>query len=206
MGTTTIDGLGSLDIIRLQNDISELLVKLNSLIIEFNKSSSDMSTNKIMIDSLKVDVEGLNAKISGNYTAASGSGGGSSADSILKRLHDLDSDFSVLDGVVQAHIQSVGVLVPVMVPGGVNGIIRESPHSGSGYTSGRTGGTPGVLDDISGSTTLTSGNAADTSSSATSASVNGAYSGGNVSVMTLGGGAEKKARALARKTLNRLRK
>ena len=146
MGTAQVEVLTASDIQQLQDDVSELTTKLNGLVIQYNKVSSDMTlnkdiiddvlsefsqvvadmgtnkntineakatvntiksnmgTNKDMINQLKTDVEALRDKISGNYSQTVTSGGGSEDDSILKRLHDLDTDVVELDGLIANHM------------------------------------------------------------------------------------------------------
>ena len=178
MGTSAISSLSTSDITALQDDVNELNTKLNALIVEFNKCSDDTTTNKGKIDTLITDMTGVKNKISDNYTATTGSGGGLASDSILKRLHDLDQDFVDLDNSIN-----------------------------SGGTASRGGGTSSyTLNDISSISTSSTGTGDDTSVNAGSSSVTGSYGAAETKVITIGAKGEVRAKRLARQTLNRLRK
>ena len=192
MGTQSIDVMQSEDIEQLQTDVSELETKLNALIIEFNKCSDDTTTNKGKIDTLITDMTAVNTKISGSYTATTGSGGGSASDSILKRLHDLDLDFVAVDNLVSSYHS------------------QNTARGGGSSNSAQ-------MNDISSVSTSSSGNAADNSAAITAvtnddststatASVTPSYSTGVTKVITIGAKGEIRGKRLARQTLNRLRK
>tara|TARA_Y100000593_G_scaffold71205_1_gene130740 strand:- start:554 stop:1096 length:543 start_codon:yes stop_codon:yes gene_type:complete len=180
MGTDVIANLSASDISDLQDDVNELNTKLNALIVEFNKCSDDTTTNKGKIDRLITDVNNIETKISGNYTAGN-TGSGSASDSILKRLHDLDDDIKELDDDITSFHAG------------------RSAHRGGGSSSTST-------IDLSALTATGTGTGDDTSVNATSSSVTGTYGAASSSVVTLGNKGEIKARKLARQTLNRLRK
>jgi len=180
MGTSVITNLSTTDITALQNDVNELNTKLNALIVEFNKCSDDTTTNKGKIDTLITDMTGVKNKISGSYTATTGSGGGSASDSILKRLHDLDVYMVAVDNQV------------------------SSLHSSNANRGGGSSNSA-QLNDISSISTSSTGTGDDTSVNTTSSSVTGSY-GSETKVITIGAKGEVRARKLARQTLNRLRK
>tara|TARA_R110002020_G_scaffold10276_1_gene39578 strand:- start:637 stop:1281 length:645 start_codon:yes stop_codon:yes gene_type:complete len=214
MGTSAVDLMQSSDIAQLQTDVTELNTKLNALIIEFNKCSDDTTTNADKITSLINDVGDINDKISLGYVATTipNSGDGSAADSILTRIQDLDGDFVALEGKVDTHIGHSPGLQGVKDSAGNNILIYASmtsshPHSGTGASSNRGGGAGGILipvEDLDAASSSGSGD--DTSVNASSSSVGGVYSTAAVKVLTLGSKPEARARKLARKTLNRLRK
>ena len=193
MGTSAIDLMQSSDIAQLQTDVTELNTKLNALIVEFNKCSDDTTTNKGKIDSLITDVGDINDKISGSYTPATDdSNYGNSTDSILLRLERLDQDFVNLDNNLKGH--KAGNYTSTEV------------HNVGSPSGGRTLGGPDQLNGIDELGTPTSGTGDDTSVNASSSSVGGVYTTAPIKVLTLGNKPEARARKLARKTLNRLRK
>ena len=193
MGTSAIDLMQSSDIAQLQTDVTELNTKLNALIVEFNKCSDDTTTNKGKIDSLITDVGDINDKISGSYTPATDdSNYGNSTDSILLRLERLDQDFVNLDNSLKGH--KAGNYTSTEV------------HNVGSPSSGRTGAGSDNLNGIDELSTPTSGTGDDTSVNASSSSVGGVYTTAPIKVLTLGNKPEARARKLARKTLNRLRK
>ena len=193
MGTSAIDLMQSSDIAQLQTDVTELNTKLNALIVEFNKCSDDTTTNKGKIDSLITDVGDINDKISGSYTPATDdSNYGNSTDSILLRLERLDIDFVNLDNNLKGH--KAGNYTSTEV------------HNVGSPSGGRTLGGPDQLNGIDELGTPTSGTGDDTSVNASSSSVGGVYTTAPIKVLTLGNKPEARARKLARKTLNRLRK
>ena len=181
MGTQSIDVMQSEDIEQLQTDVSELETKLNALIIEFNKCSDDTTTNKGKIDTLITDMTAVNTKISGSYTATTCSGGGSASDSILKRLHDLDLDFVAVDNLV-------------------SGYHSQNTARGGGSSNSSQ------MNDISAVSTSSTGTGDNTSVNASPASVEATYTSAPSKVITVGTKGEIRARQLARKTLNSLRK
>ena len=192
MGTSSIDLMQSSEIEQLQTDVTELNTKLNALIIEFNKCSDDTTTNADKITSLINDVGDINDKISSGYAPSqqANSGDGSAADSILTRIQDLDGDFVQLEGKVDLHIA-----------------LTSTAHTGGGSSSNRGGGAGGILipvEDLDAASS--SGTGDDTSIHAAPSSVGGVYTTAPIKVLTLGNKPEARARKLARKTLNRLRK
>ena len=193
MGTQSIDIMQSEDIEQLQTDVSELETKLNALIVEFNKCSDDTTTNKGKIDSLITDVGDINDKISDGYTpATSGSDHGSSTDSILLRLERLDTDFVNINSRLISHM------------GG--DYANTQIHNVSSPGNARSGGSSDNLNGIDELGTPTSGTGDDTSVNASPASVQATYTSAPSKVITVGTKGEVRARQLARKTLNRLRK
>ena len=228
MGTATV--ITSDDIEELETDVSELNTKLNGVITQYNLVQADMTTNKAAIDEikeehnkiksdmlisvplineLKADVGALRTQINGSYTGGDTSGGGSSDDSILDRLKILHDNVATLDGMLENHRK---------VEGG------DNAHPGpGGISGGGTGQNPpgeegdGMVDlDQSAALTATSTavdtsatlalNTNDDSGAAVPSVVGGVYSTSEQNVLTIGTKGEKRARRLARKTLNRLRK
>ena len=126
MGTEKIITTSAIE--QLEDDLTELTTKLNSVITQYNLVQADMTTNKTAIDQLKTqfnfaeadltdhkgkidtlitDVEDINDKISDGYTpTTSGEPSGTNAsanDSILLRLERLDTDFVALNNKFDGH-------------------------------------------------------------------------------------------------------
>ena len=225
MGTEKIITTSAIE--QLEDDLTELTTKLNSVITQYNLVQADMTTNKTAIDQLKTqfnfaeadltdhkgkidtlitDVEDINDKISDGYTpTTSGEPSGTNAsanDSILLRLERLDTDFVALNNKFDGH-----------QAGQYDG---SGIHNTGSSSSSRTGSSD-YLNGINPLASATTGTAADNSaaitagtadqsSSTSEASVTPSYTTDAQRVVTLGNKGEIKARKLARQTLNRLRK
>ena len=159
MGTATIDVIQSAQITTLQNDVAELTTKLNAVV---------------------ADIATLKDKI-GTATYGNTTGGGSSTDSILKRLHDLDADFVNLSVYLDNHQA---------------GTAAAKHSGGSGGQAGRAPGGPalGQTIDIAGAT-----------STSTNASTTGVYTPQSQQVVVMTNDGATRAREVARSTLTTLR-
>lgn len=177
MGTKSIDVMQTQHIALLEADMLEMKNKLNSLITE---------------------VSALSDKIGLNYTpATSGSSHGSSTDPILLRLERLDADLQDLETKISNHVGTGGS--PLV---DANNVMFWAATSNTGahgsspsYSPGRTGSGSSNLNGITAPTVATS-----------SASITGTYSDEEVKVISIKPKSETRARKLARKTLNSLRK
>jgi ElaB/YqjD/DUF883 family membrane-anchored ribosome-binding protein len=160
------------------SDITALQNDVNELNTKLNALIVEF--NKCSDDTTinKGKINDLLDKISDGYSATQTTGTGAATDSILTRLSHLDEDYKNLSDDVDG-----------LMTGG------RTASRGSGGTAGQRS------IDI----TATTGTGVDTSVNASSASVTGTYGTGD-SVVTLGSKGEIKARKLARKTLNSLRK
>jgi len=177
MGTKSIDVMQTQHIALLEADMLEMKNKLNSLITE---------------------VSALSDKIGLNYTpATSGSSHGSSADSVLLRLERLDTDLQNLETKISNHIGTGGS--PLFDKNNVMFWAATSNTGAHGsspsYSPGRTGSGSSNLNGITAPTVATS-----------AASITGTYSDEEVKVISIKPKSETRARKLARKTLNSLRK
>ena len=161
MGTATIDVIQSAQITTLQNDVAELTTKLNAVV---------------------ADIATLKDKI-GTATYGNTTGGGANTDSILKRLHDLDTDFvnlSVFLDNHQGHVYNHS----------------QYGHSGSAGQAGRGSGGAALTQsiDINGAT-----------STSTNATTTGVYTPESQQVVVLTNDGAARAREVARSTLTKLR-
>ena len=181
MGTKSIDVMQTQHIALLEADMLEMKNKLNSLITE---------------------VSALSDKIGLNYTPATsgnGSGGshGASTDPILLRLERLDTDLQDLETKVSNHVGTGGS--PLVDKNNVMFWAATSNTGAHGsspsYSPGRTGSGSSNLNGITAPTVATS-----------AASITGTYSDEEVKVISIKPKSETRARKLARKTLNSLRK
>lgn len=181
MGTLSIDAQQSQQIEKLQEDVEELTTKLNAVV-------ADVGTIKGKVDTLITDVTSLKDKI-GTATYGNTTGGGSSADPILKRLHDLDTDFVNLSVYVDNHQA---------------GTASAKHGGGSGGQTGRGTGGPalGQSIDISGASTSSTGSVTQTASNA---STTGTFNTSTTNVVTIENDSATRAREVARSTLTRLR-
>lgn len=241
MGTTTIDVIQSAQITALQDDVVELKDKLNAAVGELNKAVADIAelrtqevntitditnvrtqvvnavadidTIKGKVNTLITDTTSLKNKITSGYSASQTTGGGSSSDSILKRLSDLDKDYKELSDHYQQHV--------------TNAYDNSTYGHSSGGRSGNRGGGGSIgtnttrYIDISSASTSSSGSvtqtsstptsqsssnpAAQTSANAANASVTGVYSATGTKVVTIQDDSATRAREVARSTLTRLR-
>ena len=159
MGTTAIDIMQSAQITTLQNDVAELTTKLNAVV---------------------ADIATLKSKI-GTATYGNTTGGGSNTDPILKRLHDMDTDFVNLSVYVDNHQA---------------GTASAKHGGGSGRQTGRGHGGPalGQSIDIAGAT-----------STSTNASTTGVYTPESKQVITVTDASATRARKAARDAINRIR-
>ena len=231
MGTATVVTVD--DISSLESDVDELNTKLNGVITQYNLVQADMTTNKDAIDEiksehnkiksdmlisvplindLKADVGALRTQINGSYTGGGTSGGGSSDDSILERLKILHNDVAELDSILEAHRKAEGGDTGA---GGAHPGPQGLSGGASGSGQGEIGDGMVDLDQSAALTATTTAvdtsvalelNTNDDSAAATPSVVGGVYSTSEQNVLTIGTKGEKRARRLARKTLNRLRK
>ena len=183
MGTLSIDAQQSAQITKLQEDVEELTTKLNAAV-------ADIGTIKSKVDSLITDITSLKDKI-GTATYGNTTGGGFSADPILKRLHDMDTDFVNLSIFVDNHQANA-------YNHGTYG------HGGSAGQAGRGHGGPalGQSIDISGASTSSTGSVTQTASNA---STTGTYTTSSTNVVTIETDAASRAREVATSTLTKLR-
>ena len=185
MGTLTIDTIQSAQITTLQNDVSELTTKLNAVV-------TDIATLKSKVDTLITDVTSLKDKIGTvQYGNTSGSLSGAVTDPILKRLHDLDSDYVSLSDFVNDHV--------------VNAANNPSfGHGSGGYSAGRGGGGTALVAsfDITGASTSSSGSVTQTASAA---STTGVYTPQSQQVITVTDASATRAREVARDAVKRIR-
>ena len=201
----------SSEIEQLQTDVTELNTKLNALIVEFNKCSDDTTTNKGKIDSLITDVAAattlvniLRTDLQAVQLMITEDGGGTyegdasplnwSDDGILAKLKRIE--YAIDNYLAYGPVTfDSGTLITRLTTDPTTLSVGAHEYAGTlSETSTSALGTP------------TSGTGDDTSVNASSSSVGGVYTTAPIKVLTLGNKPEARARKLARKTLNRLRK